>query len=111
MNIAVDARALEPERRPGAPGPARPPSPAHVIRDDAEALAAAHRLAADFRAATVVTLFLFPEMNLRLRPRLRGELAPGTRIVSHRFDLGDWPPERRIEVRGHALFLWTVPPR
>ncbi|MGU3542017.1 SfnB family sulfur acquisition oxidoreductase [Methylobacterium sp. A52T] len=50
MNIAVDARTLEPEHHPGAPGPARPPSPAHVIRDDAEALAVAHGLAAAFRA-------------------------------------------------------------
>jgi SfnB family sulfur acquisition oxidoreductase len=50
MNIAVDARTLEPEHRPGAPGPARPPSPTHVIRDDAEALAVAHGLAAEFRA-------------------------------------------------------------
>ncbi len=66
---------------------------------------------ADFRAATVVTLFLFPDMILRLRPRLLAELAPGTRIVSHRFDLGDWPPERRADVDGHVIFLWTVPPR
>jgi SAM-dependent methyltransferase len=66
---------------------------------------------ADFREASVVTLFLFPEMNRRLRPRLRAELAPGTRIVSHRFDLGDWPPDRRVEVDGHAIFLWIVPPR
>src|SRR5919202_6620481 len=49
MNIAVDARTLEPQR-PGAPGPARPPSPAHVIRDDSEALAVARRLAGAFRA-------------------------------------------------------------
>ena len=49
MNIAVDARTLEPQR-PGAPGPARPPSPAHVIRDDSEALAVARRLASAFRA-------------------------------------------------------------
>ncbi len=66
---------------------------------------------ADFREASVVTLFLFPEMNLRLRPRLLTELAPGTRIVSHRFDLGDWPPDRRADVDGHAIFLWIVPPR
>jgi SfnB family sulfur acquisition oxidoreductase len=50
MNIAVDARALETQPRQGVPGPARSPSPAHVIRDDAEALAIAHRLAADFRS-------------------------------------------------------------
>jgi len=64
---------------------------------------------ADLRDATVVTLFLFPDMNLRLMPKLRAELRPGTRIVSHRFGLGDWPPERTIVVGGSSLLLWTVP--
>lgn len=64
---------------------------------------------ADLREATVVTLFLFPDMNRRLGPRLLTELRPGTRIVSHRFDLGNWPPERTIETGGHAVLLWTVP--
>jgi hypothetical protein len=41
--------------------------------------------------------------------RYAGELRPGTRIVSHRFGLGDWPPERIIEAGGHPLLLWTVP--
>lgn len=63
----------------------------------------------DLRDATVVTLFLFPEMNLRLMPKLLAELRPGTRIVSHRFGLGDWPPERTIVVGGSSLLLWTVP--
>lgn len=64
---------------------------------------------ADLREATVVTLFLFPDMNRRLLPKLLAELQPGTRIVSHRFGLGDWAPERSIEARGHPLLLWTVP--
>lgn len=64
---------------------------------------------ADLREATVVTLFLFPEMNRRLMPKLFSELRPGTRIVSHRFGLGDRPPERTIEAGGHPLLLWTVP--
>lgn len=64
---------------------------------------------ADLGEATVVTLFLFPGMNLKLKPRLLKELRPGTRIVSHRFGLGDWPPERTIEAGGHPLLLWTVP--
>jgi SAM-dependent methyltransferase len=63
---------------------------------------------ADLRGATVVTLFLFPEMNRRLAPRLFAELPRGARIVSHRFGLGDRPPERALEVRGHPLLLWTV---
>jgi SAM-dependent methyltransferase len=64
---------------------------------------------ADLREATVVTLFLFPEMNRRLLPKLRAELRPGTRIVSHRFGLGDWVPERTVEAGGHPLLLWIVP--
>jgi SAM-dependent methyltransferase len=64
---------------------------------------------ADLRAATVVTLFLLPDMNRRLAPKLRTELRSGARIVSHRFGLGDWPPEWTIEADGHPLLLWTVP--
>ena len=63
----------------------------------------------DLRAATVVTLFLFPQLNAQLRPKLLAELRPGTRIVSHRFGIGDWQPDRIIEADGHALLLWTVP--
>lgn len=65
--------------------------------------------ATDLRDATVVTLFLFPELNRRLKAKLLAELKPGTRVVSHRFGLGDWPPERMIEVHGHPLLLWIVP--
>jgi SAM-dependent methyltransferase len=64
---------------------------------------------ADLRDATVVTLFLFPQMVQQLGPKLRAELRPGTRIVSHRFGIGDWPADRTIEVDGHAVLLWTVP--
>ena len=63
----------------------------------------------DFRDATVVTLYLQPHLNLKLRPRLWAELKPGTRIVSHQFDMGDWPPEKRWERNGHTVYLWTVP--
>jgi len=63
----------------------------------------------DLRGATVVTLFLFPEMNRRLWPKLLAELRPGTRIVSHRFGLGNWAPERTVEAGGHPVLLWTVP--
>lgn len=59
--------------------------------------------------ATVVTLYLLPSINLKLRPRLWKELKPGTRIVSHSFDMGDWEPEKRIEVDGRYLYLWRVP--
>jgi len=64
---------------------------------------------AELREATVVTLFLFPDINRRLAPRLRAELKPGARIVSHRFGLGDWAPDRVVEWGGNRLLLWTVP--
>jgi len=63
----------------------------------------------DLREATVVTLFLFPELNRRLKSKLLAELKPGARIVSHRFDLGDWLPERTEQNGGHPILLWTVP--
>jgi SAM-dependent methyltransferase len=59
--------------------------------------------------ATVVTLYLLPDVNQRLRPKLLKELKPGTRIVSHSFDMGDWKPEREEMVEGRRIYLWTVP--
>jgi SAM-dependent methyltransferase len=67
--------------------------------------------AADVSDATVVTLFLLPEANLKLRPRLLAELRPGTRVVSHYHDMGDWKPDRRIRIQGRSIYLWTIPPR
>lgn len=63
----------------------------------------------DLRDATVVTLYLLPEVNLRLRPKLLSELRPGTRIVSHAFDMGDWKPEQVENVDGRTIYYWTVP--
>lgn len=65
----------------------------------------------DLKDATVVTLYLLPEVNLRLRPKLLSELRPGTRVVSHSFDMGDWKPEKTITVQpgGQRLYLWTIP--
>ena len=64
---------------------------------------------ADIRAATVVTLFLLPKLNLQLIPKFRRELARGTRIVSHKFDMGDeWPPEQSQDVNGLMIYLWTI---
>jgi len=65
----------------------------------------------DISDATVVTLFLWPKVNLRLRPKLLRELKPGTRVVSYYWDMGDWPPNRRIEVNGDPIYLWIVPAR
>lgn len=75
---------------------------------------------ADIHEATVVTLFLLPEVNLRLRPKLWKDLKPGTRVVSNTFEMGDWKPERESEVAGNGddeyagylskkLFLWRIP--
>jgi SAM-dependent methyltransferase len=64
---------------------------------------------ADIHEATVVTLYLWPWINLKLRPKLLKELKPGTRIVSHSHDMGDWAPEKEIEVEGHKIYFWRVP--
>jgi len=66
---------------------------------------------ADFREATVVTLYLLPDLNLKLRPRLLEELKPGTRIVSHQFDMGDWRPAKKLESNGRTVYFWVVPER
>ena len=66
---------------------------------------------ADISAATVVTLYLLTELNLKLRPKLLRELNPGTRVVSHAFAMGDWKPERTAEVSGTSVYLWRIPPR
>jgi SAM-dependent methyltransferase len=64
---------------------------------------------ANISDATVVTLYLLPSINLKLRPRLFKDLKPGTRIVSHSFDMGEWQPEKKIEVDGRYLYLWRIP--
>ena len=66
---------------------------------------------ADISEATVVTLYLLTELNLRLRPKLMNDLKPGTRVVSHAFAMGDWAPERTERVSGTEVFLWRIPPR
>jgi SAM-dependent methyltransferase len=66
---------------------------------------------ANISKATVVMLYLWPEVNLKLRPKLLRDLKPGTRVVSHSFDMGDWKPEKEIKVGGHSIYLWTIPKR
>lgn len=65
----------------------------------------------DIGEATVVTLYLLTELNLKLRPKLMKELRPGTRVVSHAFAMGDWKPERTEQVNGASVYLWRIPPR
>jgi SAM-dependent methyltransferase len=63
----------------------------------------------DIREASVVTLFLLPQVNERLAPKLKRELRPGTRIVSHQYTFGDdWPPEQAEDVGGLTIYLWTI---
>lgn len=66
---------------------------------------------ADFSQATVVTLFLYPDVNLKLRPKLLSTLKPGTRVVSHMHSMGDWRPQRTIRADGRAIHLWVIPER
>ena len=63
----------------------------------------------DISDATVVTLYLLPSLNLKLIPKFMKELKPGTRIVSHSFDMGDWVPEQTIDVEGRKVYYWTLP--
>jgi hypothetical protein len=68
---------------------------------------------ADIRDATVVTLYLLPAVNMKLRPKLLHDLRPGTRVVSHNYDMGDWKPEKIIRMRlpsgEHTVYYWVVP--
>jgi hypothetical protein len=75
----------------------------------------------DIREATVLTMYLLPAVNLQLRPRLLTQLKPGTRVVSHDWDMGDWRPDAKVvleglkkpvmPVRASTVYLWIVPAR
>ena len=64
----------------------------------------------DFSKATVVTLYLLPDLNYQLRPQLLA-MKPGTRVVSHMWDMGEWEPDEAFSVEGSEAFLWIVPAR
>jgi ribosomal protein L11 methylase PrmA len=73
---------------------------------------------ADLSEASVVTLYLLPSINARLRPKLLRELRPGARVVSHNYDMGDWTPARAVTIPAvhyandnHTIYFWTVPAR
>lgn len=63
----------------------------------------------DFSKADVLTLYLLPDVNLKLRPKIQSEMKPGSRIVSHAFDMGDWEPDKKIKVDGKTIYLWIIP--
>jgi hypothetical protein len=93
---------------------------ARPMQDNARSAGVAERIqfrnedlfAVDLSEATVVMLFLSPEFNLKLRPRLQA-LKSGTRIVSHWHNMGDWTPQKALSVsrgwRDHAVYLWVIP--
>ena len=68
---------------------------------------------ADIHEATVVTLYLLPKLNVQLRPKLLRDLRPGTRVVSHDFDMAEWQPDRVVRVKGesrqHSVYYWVIP--
>jgi hypothetical protein len=61
------------------------------------------------RDADVVTLYLLPSMNERLKPKLLTEMKPGARVVSHAFDMGDWPPDMARSIADKNVYMWTIP--
>jgi SAM-dependent methyltransferase len=66
-------------------------------------------LTVDLSAASVVTMYLLPEVNLKLKPNILSQLKPGSRVVSHAFDMGDWKPDKTERVNGRTVYLWTIP--
>lgn len=64
---------------------------------------------ADFSAASVVTLYLLPDLNIRLRPLLFQQLQPGARVVSHAFHMEDWKPDEESAIRGSDIYMWVIP--
>lgn len=65
----------------------------------------------DISKADVLTMYLLSSINMKLRPRILAEAKPGTRVVSHSFDMGDWKPDREEKVAGKTVYLWIVPER
>ena len=74
---------------------------ARFVRDDL--------FAVSLREADVVTLYLLPQINEKLRPKLLTEMKPGARVVSHAFDMGDWPPDEHQRIADKNVYLWTIP--
>jgi cyclopropane fatty-acyl-phospholipid synthase-like methyltransferase len=66
-------------------------------------------LTVNFSQASVVTMYLLPDVNLKLKPNLLKQLKPGSRVVSHSFDMGDWKPDKVEQVDGRTVRLWTIP--
>jgi len=105
---------IDPQRIQEARQNAKTAGVSHLVRFEENDL-----FAADFRPATVVTLFLLPQINLKLRPKLLKDLKPGTRVVSNTFDMGDWKAEKETSIEegpesefsglSQKFYLWTIP--
>jgi precorrin-6B methylase 2 len=65
---------------------------------------------ADIKDANVITLYLLPRLNEKLKPKLWRDLKVGSRVVSNSFDMGDWKPDQTIDVDGRTVYLWTIKP-
>jgi hypothetical protein len=101
------ARALGVEFNPNMVELSRKSAAAAGVSKQAE-FRRADIFATDFTKATVVTMYLLPELNLRLRPRML-DMRPGTRVVSHSFNMAEWEPDQADDVDGHGVYLWIVP--
>jgi len=66
-------------------------------------------LTVDLSQASVVTMYLLPDVNLKLRPNLLSQLKQGSRVVSHSFEMGDWKPDKAERVEGRTIYLWIIP--
>src|SRR5258708_33788361 len=95
---------MDPARMPEANDNARKAGVTNLVTFRQEDL-----FKANFREATVVTLYLLPDLNVKLRPRLWNELKPGTRIVSHQLDIAEWKPDKQVELNGRTIYFWTIP--
>jgi hypothetical protein len=65
----------------------------------------------DISRANVLTMYLLPLINIDLKPRILRDMQPGTRVVSHAFQMGRWTPDDKVDVRGRVIYLWIVPAR
>ena len=108
---------IDPQRIAEARENAKNAGVEHLVRFEEDDL-----FLADIKEATVVTLFLLAELNLKLKPKLLADLKPGTPIISNTFDMGDWKAEKEVVVNpndpnansyglSQKVFRWTVPPR
>jgi len=98
--IGID---IDPQRIAEANENARKEGVAHLVTFKQTDL-----FATDISEATVVTLYLLPRLNVKLRPKLFAELKNGTRIVSHAFDMAEWDAEKTLKVDGRDVYYWTI---